>query len=128
MRLYFDAGTVECRFFRKKVISVLIRSVEFQDSFTRIPVQGARQQSLDLSRPDMQQRQMAQVAVEQAVQDQGRPTASEQTDEGGIDPNSRPLPERPRRERRRRRQEAPEAEEHLPPHVGATGTHVDFVA
>ena len=107
---------------------MLIRSVEFQDSFTRVPVQGARQLSLDLNRPDMQQRQMAQVAVEQTVQDQSRPMASERPEDGGIDPNGHPLPEHPRRGRRHRQQETPEAEEHHPPHVSTTGTHVDFVA
>ena len=110
------------------MIPVLIRSVEFQDSFTRVPVQGARQLSLDLNRPDLQQRQMAQVAVEQSAQDQSRPMASEQPEDGEIDSNSHPLPEQPRQGRRRRRQETPEAEEHLPPHVSTTGTHVDFVA
>ncbi|OGG52756.1 MAG: hypothetical protein A3F84_10015 [Candidatus Handelsmanbacteria bacterium RIFCSPLOWO2_12_FULL_64_10] len=105
---------------------MLIRSVEFQDSFARAPVEGARQLSLDLNRPDLLHRHMAQVAVEQAAQDQNRPLASEQPEDSGIDPNSRPLPERPQQRRRGRRRE-PE-EEHHPPHVSTTGTHVDFVA
>lgn len=110
------------------MVFVLIRSVEFQDGFVRLPVQGARQLSIDMNRPELQQRHMAQVAEDQTVQDQNRPMASEQPEDGGIDPNSRPLPEPSGRRRRRRRQETPEEEERHPPHVGTKGTHVDFVA
>ena len=113
--------------FWKKVIPVLIRSIEFQDGFSRIPVQGARQQSIDMNRPEMQQRQMAQVALEQTVEDQNRPMASERPEDGGVDPNSRTPQEQPRR-RHRRRQGPQEIEEHHPPHVNTTGTHVDLVA
>lgn len=110
------------------MIPVLIRSVEFQDSFARAPVEGARQLSLDLNRPDLLHRYMAQIAAEQAIQDQSRPLASEQPEGKGVDPNSRPLPERPQQRRRGRRQGQEPEEEHRPPHVSTTGTHVDLVA
>lgn len=108
---------------------MLIRPVEFQDSLARAPVQGARQLSLDLNRPDLLHRHMAQIAAEQTAHDQNRPLASEQPEDKGIDPNSHPLPEQPHRRRRdQRREQESEEEEHRPPHVGTTGTHVDFVA
>jgi hypothetical protein len=110
------------------VIPVLIRSIEIQDSFVRAPVQGARQLSLDLTRPDLQHRQMAQVAAEQHVVDQNRPTASERPEEHGIDPNSRPTPDDSRKRRRGRRGGSPGEEEKSPPHVSTTGTRIDFTA
>ena len=109
------------------MIPVLIRPVEFQDSLARAPVQGARQLSLDLNRPDLLHRHMAQVAAEQTAHDQNRPLASERPEDSGIDPNSRSLPEQPQRRRRGQRQEQEPEEEHHPPHVSTTGTHVDFV-
>ncbi len=108
---------------------MLIRPVEFQDSFVRAPVEGARQLSIDLNRPDLLHRHMAQVAAEQTAHDQNRPLASEQPEDNGIDPNNRPFPEQSQQRRRGRRQDQEtEEEEHRPPHVSTTGTHVDFVA
>ncbi len=109
-------------------VDMLIRSVEFQDSFARAPVEGARQLSLDLHRPDIIQGQIASTNAQQMVLDQGRPLAFDQTEDKVIHPEQKGVTERPQaRERRRQKQEPEEGENH-PPHIGTTGTKVDFVA
>ena len=106
---------------------MLIRSVEFQDSFARAPVEGARQLSLDLHRPAIIQGQIASANAQQIVLDQGRPLAFDQTEDKVIHPEQKGVSESPQaRERRRQKQEPEEGESRHPP-IG-TGTKVDFVA
>ena len=104
---------------------MLIRAVEFQDNFVRASVQGARQLSLDLNRPELLHRHMAQVAADQVVLNQSRTLPSDQLEQKVVDPKTSPVGERPQSRQRRRESRQPQTGR---PKAGATGTKVDLVA
>ena len=71
-----------------------VRSIEFQENFGRVTVEGARQQNLLQREPEVGQHQAARMAADEQVLNLNRPTPATPTEGNVIDPNSRRFPER----------------------------------
>ncbi|MDP6775669.1 MAG: hypothetical protein QGI83_02770 [Candidatus Latescibacteria bacterium] len=105
-----------------------VRTIEFQENFGRVTVEGARQQNVLQREPELARLQMAQVAADEQVRVLRRPNATTETEGTIVDPEARrppgrrlvgPRPDRDSEEeettRRRRRGET-------------AGTQIDVVA
>ena len=105
-----------------------VRAIEFQESFARVPVEGARQQNLIQRLPDETMRQTAGLMDQQRLLDLTRPGMATSVENPIVDASSGGN----RRDRRRGESRDPGAAERPPQASDAkaatsTGRHVDFV-
>ena len=107
-----------------------VRAIEFQENFARVPVEGARQQSLMQRGPDMAQQQAAQVGADEQALNLSRARPTPQAEGNIVDPEARGFVERqPRGPLRNRASRAPEgSREAHRGRDGISGTRIDVVA
>ena len=111
-----------------------VRSIEFQENFGRVTVEGARQQNLLQREPEVGQHHAAQMAADEQVLNLNRPTPATPTEGNVIDPNSQRFPERragrPPPDRGAPGEVQPEATEggRRPRAGGVSGARIDVVA
>ena len=70
-----------------------VRAVEFQESFRKVTLEGARQQNVVQRGPEVAQQQAAQAAANEQVLNASRPNPTTETEDTIIDPDSRRPPE-----------------------------------
>ena len=106
-----------------------VRSIEFQENFARVPVEGARQQSLLQREPELAQQNAAQLSANDQVLNLTRPTPTTETKGTIVEPDSQSFPGRRfgRAPRNRRSEDAPPEEERRPGTDGVPGTQIDLV-
>ena len=109
-----------------------VRSIEFQENFGRVTVEGARQQNLLQREPELGQHHAAQMAADEQVLKLNRPPPATPMEGNIIDPNSQHLPERragrPPSDRASEEVQAEEAAgEGRPRTGGVSGTRIDVV-
>ena len=83
---------------------MLVRSIEFQEHFGRVPVEMSRQQSLLMREPVMAQQQAGQALADQRVQDLSRPRQATETEGTVIDPDGERASSRQTRSGNRQRE------------------------
>jgi len=107
-----------------------VRAIEFQENFARVPVEGARQQSLMLREPEMAQQQAAQVGVDEQALNLSRPRPTPETEGHIVDPEARGfMAWQPRGTLRSRASKAPEGQRDAHRgRDGVSGTRIDVVA
>ena len=67
-------------------VPVQVRTIEFQQSFARVPLEGARQQSVLLREPQLAQQAAAQVGGDEQTLNLSRPRPTSQAEGGVVDP------------------------------------------
>ena len=106
-----------------------VRSIEFQENFARVPVEGARQQSLLQREPLIAQQQAGEVLADQHVLEMSRPRPTTETEGTVVNPDSeRAARRRARSDRRAGNTEEQPAEEERPGDDRIAGTKLDVVA
>ncbi|MDA0748387.1 MAG: hypothetical protein O2954_17860 [bacterium] len=105
-----------------------VRAIEFQENFARVPVEGARQQSLLMREPELARQQVARVAANEQLLNLSRPTPMAETEGAIVEPDDRRTTER-RSNRGTARQVRQEKEEkrNRPGADGVSGTRIDIV-
>ena len=73
-----------------------VRSVEFQESFARLPVEQARQQHVIQREPDLGKDQVSRAAADERLLELSRPVQTTETDADSavVDPKRQQAPER----------------------------------
>ena len=64
-----------------------VRAIEFQENFARVPVEGARQQSILQREPERAQQQLSQAGAAEQVLNLGRPRPTTETENAIVDQN-----------------------------------------
>ncbi len=106
-----------------------VRPIEFQENFARVPVEGARQQSLLQREPELAQQHAAQLSANEQVLNLTRPRPTTETEGTIVDPDGERFPGRRfgSTSRNRRTGNAPTEEERRPGTDGVSGTRIDLV-
>jgi hypothetical protein len=71
-----------------------VRAIEFQENFARVPVEGARQQSILQRAPQLAQQEMAHAGANEQVLNLGRPRPTSETENVIVDPDEERSPKR----------------------------------
>ena len=79
-----------------------VRAIEFQENFARVPVEGARQQSLLQREPELAQQHMAQTGASEQALNLSRPRPTPETENAIVDPEQKGLVRQDLRTSRRR--------------------------
>ncbi len=106
-----------------------VRPIEFQENFARVPVEGARQQSLLQREPELAQQHAAQASANEQVLNLTRPRPTTETEGTIVDPDSQRFPGRRfgRIPRNRRSEEELPEEERRDGTDGVSGARIDLV-
>ena len=71
-----------------------VRAIEFQENFARVPVEGARQQSILQRGPELVQPQISHAGANEQVLNLSRPCPTSETGNVIMDPDEERPPER----------------------------------
>ena len=107
-----------------------VRTIEFQESFGRVPVEASRQQHVLQREPELARAQVAREATEEQTLDLSRPVPTTETEGTIVDPDQERFPERrlgPRRVRRDSDVSQTSGTEVSDPN-GVKGTRIDLLA
>ena len=107
-----------------------VRMMEFQENFGRIPLEGARQQSLMQRAPQLAQQAAAQVGSDEQILNLNRPRPTSQPEGSVVDPEGHLHPGAGRYSRRGdggHRAGGGERRGGRPAGDGASGTRIDIV-
>jgi len=108
---------------------MLVRPIEFQESFARVPVEQARQQHVMQREPDLGRDQVARTAADEQLLELSRPVQTTEPDADStiVDPERQQgLEQRPQNNRREPQEnEQPEADGRA--RDDAQGTRIDLI-
>jgi|GEM_PF-1500864 hypothetical protein len=99
-----------------------VRAIEFQENFARVPVEGARQQSLLQRGPELAQQQMSQTGASEQALNLSRPRPATETENAIVDPEQEGSTGHALRTSRRRPRSDDTLREHEQKARGHTGT------
>lgn len=104
-----------------------VRSIEFQESFARVPVEQARQQHVLQREPDLASDLAGRVVANDRLLDQSRPVPPKQAEGGIVDLEQPPQPQ-PKNSRRERGRQKPAGRDPMTEGTQNTSRHIDLFA
>ncbi len=104
-----------------------VRSIEFQESFARLPVEQSRQMHVLQKEPDLASDQVARMIDQAHLLDQSRPVPAAQVEGMIIQSEHQNDAQTGRQKRKRVAGDPPHSEPPAPPPDGRSGKYIDLI-